>query len=181
MDPKLLWQTTELAVRYLEGVGDRPVAVPVDAAALRTGLDVPLGADGVDASTVIAELAAAAEPGLVATQGPRYFGFVTGATMANLTCLAAARHTQLWRAGWDVEQDGLPGRPVVVAPCWIGSGACLMGTPGDWAVTGRLHDRARAEDHRVVGRCRPAVVGSGLYRLPGAATVPGAAIGRAIG
>ncbi len=32
---------------------------------------------------------------------------VTGATMANLTGLAAARHALLWRAGWDVEKDGL--------------------------------------------------------------------------
>ena len=34
-------------------------------------------------------------------------GFVTGATMANFTCLAAARHALLSRAGWDVEENGL--------------------------------------------------------------------------
>ncbi|MDB4910093.1 MAG: Pyridoxal-dependent decarboxylase [Gemmatimonadetes bacterium] len=38
-------------------------------------------------------------------------GFVTGATMANFTCLAAARHTLLQRAGWDVEAQGLFGAP----------------------------------------------------------------------
>ena len=38
-------------------------------------------------------------------------GFVTGATMANFTCLAAARHTLLRRAGWDVEAQGLFGAP----------------------------------------------------------------------
>jgi glutamate/tyrosine decarboxylase-like PLP-dependent enzyme len=38
-------------------------------------------------------------------------GFVTGATMANVTCLAAARHEVLRRAGWDVEADGLQGAP----------------------------------------------------------------------
>jgi glutamate/tyrosine decarboxylase-like PLP-dependent enzyme len=32
---------------------------------------------------------------------------VTGATMANFTGLAAARHALLTRAGWDVENDGL--------------------------------------------------------------------------
>ena len=37
-------------------------------------------------------------------------GFVTGAMMANFTCLAAARHDVLRRAGWDVERDGLHGR-----------------------------------------------------------------------
>ena len=38
-------------------------------------------------------------------------GFVTGCQMASFTCLAAARHAVLRRAGWDVEADGLPGAP----------------------------------------------------------------------
>ena len=38
-------------------------------------------------------------------------GFVTGATMANLTGLAAARHALLAAAGWDVEARGLFGAP----------------------------------------------------------------------
>jgi len=37
--------------------------------------------------------------------------FVTGATTANFTALAAARHGQLARAGWDVEAQGLYGAP----------------------------------------------------------------------
>ena len=40
-------------------------------------------------------------------------GFVTGATMANFTCLAAGRDTVLRRAGWDVAQRGLQGGPRV--------------------------------------------------------------------
>ncbi|MCH7811706.1 MAG: AAA-like domain-containing protein [Chloroflexi bacterium] len=39
--------------------------------------------------------------------------FVTGATMANFTALAAARHATLKEAGWDVEADGLFGAPEV--------------------------------------------------------------------
>jgi glutamate/tyrosine decarboxylase-like PLP-dependent enzyme len=39
--------------------------------------------------------------------------FVTGATMANFTALAAARHTVLRNAGWDVEADGLFGAPPI--------------------------------------------------------------------
>jgi glutamate/tyrosine decarboxylase-like PLP-dependent enzyme len=39
--------------------------------------------------------------------------FVTGAQMANFTCLAAARHAVLERVGWDVELDGLIGAPPV--------------------------------------------------------------------
>ena len=45
---------------------------------------------------------------LPATSGA---GFVTGATMANFTCLAAARHALLKRAGWNVEEQGLFGAP----------------------------------------------------------------------
>ena len=40
-------------------------------------------------------------------------GFVTGATMSNFTCLAAARHAVLAAAGWEVERDGLTGAPKV--------------------------------------------------------------------
>jgi glutamate/tyrosine decarboxylase-like PLP-dependent enzyme len=40
-------------------------------------------------------------------------GFVTGATMANVTAMAAARHEVLRRAGWDVEAHGLQGAPRV--------------------------------------------------------------------
>lgn len=39
--------------------------------------------------------------------------FVTGATMANFSALAAARHALLKRAGWNVEADGLFGAPAI--------------------------------------------------------------------
>ncbi|HVX65791.1 MAG TPA: pyridoxal-dependent decarboxylase [Bryobacteraceae bacterium] len=39
--------------------------------------------------------------------------FVTGATVANFTALAAARHAVLARAGWDVEAEGLFGAPPI--------------------------------------------------------------------
>jgi glutamate/tyrosine decarboxylase-like PLP-dependent enzyme len=40
-------------------------------------------------------------------------GFVSGATMANFTGLAAARHALLSASGWDVESKGLFGAPEV--------------------------------------------------------------------
>lgn len=40
-------------------------------------------------------------------------GFVTGATMANFSAIAAARHALLQRQGWDVEADGLFGAPPI--------------------------------------------------------------------
>ncbi|HLZ61954.1 MAG TPA: aminotransferase class V-fold PLP-dependent enzyme [Ktedonosporobacter sp.] len=48
--------------------------------------------------------------GLPATCGG---AFVTGATMANFSALAAARHHLLQQVGWDVEADGLFGAPPV--------------------------------------------------------------------
>jgi glutamate/tyrosine decarboxylase-like PLP-dependent enzyme len=39
--------------------------------------------------------------------------FVTGATMANFSALAAARHALLRREGWDVEAEGLFGAPEI--------------------------------------------------------------------
>ena len=39
------------------------------------------------------------------------FALVTGTQIAHVTCLAAARHRQLARAGWDVEAKGLAGSP----------------------------------------------------------------------
>ncbi|MES1199632.1 MAG: pyridoxal-dependent decarboxylase [Pseudomonadota bacterium] len=40
-------------------------------------------------------------------------GYVTGATMANFTCLCAARGEVLRRVGWDVDADGLFGAPPI--------------------------------------------------------------------
>jgi glutamate/tyrosine decarboxylase-like PLP-dependent enzyme len=40
-------------------------------------------------------------------------GFVTGATVANFTALAAARHSLHRAAGWDVEADGMFGAPPI--------------------------------------------------------------------
>jgi glutamate/tyrosine decarboxylase-like PLP-dependent enzyme len=40
-------------------------------------------------------------------------GFVSGAHMANFTCLAAARHEVLHRAGWNVEENGLQTAPKI--------------------------------------------------------------------
>jgi glutamate/tyrosine decarboxylase-like PLP-dependent enzyme len=70
-----------LASAYLRDVAERPVAGTVDAAALRAALGGPLPAAGEDPWTVVETLGAAADPGLVATAGPRYFGFVIGGAL----------------------------------------------------------------------------------------------------
>lgn len=44
-------------------------------------------------------------------------GFVTGAQMANFSCLAAARGELLRRAGWDADAQGLFGARQ--STCWL--------------------------------------------------------------
>lgn len=50
---------------------------------------------------------------LLALPAGSALGFVTGGTMANFTCLAAARGAVLRKAGWDEARDGLCGGPRV--------------------------------------------------------------------
>jgi glutamate/tyrosine decarboxylase-like PLP-dependent enzyme len=52
--------------------------------------------------------------------------FVTGATMANFTALAAARHAVLAGVGWDVEADGLHGAPPVTVVVGAEAHATLL-------------------------------------------------------
>jgi glutamate/tyrosine decarboxylase-like PLP-dependent enzyme len=165
----LLHRTAQIAEEHLAGLPDRRVGASLTYEDVLAMVDGPLPETGEDADAVL-EAVAALEPGMVATAGPRYFGFVTGgvlpaalaadwlvstwdgphfgrvpspagaavedvaarwlvealrlpaqarvgfvtgATVANLVGLAAARHRVLASAGWDVEEDGLNGAPAV--------------------------------------------------------------------
>lgn len=158
------------ATRYMDEVAERHVGSRAERADLLMALGGPLPAGATDSVEVINHLAKTADPGIVATIGPRYFGFVTGGAvpvtvaadwlvsswdqnaclyvlspaasvmedivsgwivellglpasagvgfvtgchMANFTCLAAARHEVLHRAGWNVETQGLQRAPKV--------------------------------------------------------------------
>ena len=158
------------ATRYISEVAQRHVGSRMPRADLLAALGGPLPIAGTDPVDVINHLATSADPGIIATIGPRYFGFVTGGAvpvtvaadwlvsswdqnaclyvtspatsvmedivsgwivellglpatagvgfvtgchMANFTCLAAARHEVLRRAGWNVETQGLQRAPKV--------------------------------------------------------------------
>jgi glutamate/tyrosine decarboxylase-like PLP-dependent enzyme len=91
----LLRHTAEQSIDYLDGVADRPVGRPMAAETLRAVLgDGPLPVGGADPAAVVDGLVTGADPGLVASAGPRYFGFVVGGSLP--AALAADWLTSAW-------------------------------------------------------------------------------------
>src|SRR2546425_10212220 len=89
MDRAALDAAYAAAARYLEGLHARPVGAAADVAAMRTALAGPLPEQGEPAARIVEELARKADPGIVASGGPRFFGFVIGGSVP--AALAAAR------------------------------------------------------------------------------------------
>jgi glutamate/tyrosine decarboxylase-like PLP-dependent enzyme len=73
-DRDLLHLTADYAADFLEGLDVRPVR----AQGAVDGLRGPLPHGGMEPEAVIAALVEAADPGIVASAGGRYFGFVVG-------------------------------------------------------------------------------------------------------
>jgi glutamate/tyrosine decarboxylase-like PLP-dependent enzyme len=89
-----LIRAAETVARYREGLSDARVTPTKGREAVRASLgDLPDGPTGL--REVVDELVAAAGPGLMASAGPRYYGFVTGGT------LDAALIAEIVAAGWD--------------------------------------------------------------------------------
>jgi glutamate/tyrosine decarboxylase-like PLP-dependent enzyme len=90
--------------------------------------------------------------------------FVTGAQVANLVCLAAARHRVLADVGWDVEADGLIGAPPVTVLAGefvhhtVGKAVRILGLGESRIVTVPADDNARM---------RPEALRQALSRLAG--------------
>ena len=78
---KLLRRTAELAADYIESLDDRPVFPRRSVDDIAAALGGPLPERSSDALDVVELLAREAEPGVVATAGPRYFGYVTGGAL----------------------------------------------------------------------------------------------------
>lgn len=171
MDHRRILETAlNIGTQYLDGVASRHVGATASRAELMKVLGGPVPTGSADPVNVLTELARHSDPGIIASAGPRYFGFVTGgavpvtvgadwiasawdqnsalfaqspvigviedvtagwllqtlglpphagigyvtgAHMANFTCLAAARHEVLRRTGWNVETHGLQRAPRV--------------------------------------------------------------------
>src|SRR5688500_10783393 len=74
-------RAAELGLHFLATIGERHVGSTADAAAIADRLGGPLPEQGLEATRVVEELAEALDPGLVASAGPRYFGFVIGGAL----------------------------------------------------------------------------------------------------
>jgi glutamate/tyrosine decarboxylase-like PLP-dependent enzyme len=131
----LLTEVAARAADYRAGVRDAAVFPPGEpATVVRAGLGA-LRDEGADPVAVLAELRAAAEPGLVATTGPRYFGFVVGGS------LDAATAADMLAVAWDQPAfNGVtsPAAAVVeeVAGEWLKELLGLPGTASSGFVTG---------------------------------------------
>jgi len=115
----------DIARAYIASRADRPVWPTTTLDELRAALGGALPANPIDSADVIDALARAAEPGIVTTTGPRYFGFVTGGALP--ATVAAEWLTAVWdqpaslyvlspaaavveevAAGWLLDVLGLP-------------------------------------------------------------------------
>ncbi len=77
-DNALLSEAGEYAHRFQASLSTRPVAPSATAAELRRTFGGPLSERGEDAHSVLRALAVEGDAGLMATAGPRFFGFVIG-------------------------------------------------------------------------------------------------------
>lgn len=82
------------SVAFLDGLPGRPVNARYDVDDVAEALGGPLPETGTDPYTVIEELLAGAEPGVVAMPSPRFFGWVIGGVLP--AALGADWLTSVW-------------------------------------------------------------------------------------
>jgi len=118
-DPDDLFTTAARAMtRFRASVEARPVAPPVDFDALRDGFGTALPINSSPPEVVLNDLLKAADPGITATVGPRYFGFVVGGALESATV------ADMLALGWDQ-----PAFNATLAPASI----AVEQVAGEWA------------------------------------------------
>jgi glutamate/tyrosine decarboxylase-like PLP-dependent enzyme len=122
----LLVRVGDDVAAYRQAASEAPVFPHVDLGAIRAAIGGRLPDGPSPASEVVDELAAAVEPAMVATTGPRYFGFVIGGA------LDAATAADMLAVGWDQPAYNHLSSPAAalveeVAGAWL---IDLLGLPG---------------------------------------------------
>jgi len=176
MDHSLLRHACTLANEFLASVDDRPVFPSVSFAELVHVLGGPLNDEGVEPGRVISELAEHANGGLVASPGPRYFGFVTGGSVP--AAVAADWLTSAWdqNAGLHVLS---PASAAIehVAAAWLLDVLGLPDSASVGFVTGATMANTvaiAAARHEVLRRAGWDVEANGLQGAPRVHVVAGA-------
>jgi len=110
-----LGEAFDHALAYLEGLPARSVTSRASLAEMRAALGGPLPEQPLEPREVVAALATAAEPGVMASSSGRFFGFVIGG--ATPAALAADWLTSVWDQnaglyilGWRPADGGKAGR-----------------------------------------------------------------------
>ena len=173
---ELLRRTADRAADFLGTLGERPVRESASVDELRSALGGPLPEGGSDPWEVVEALADAAEPGVVAIPGGRYFGFVIGGALPS--SLAADWLTATWDQNAGLYVAG-PSAAVVeeVAGAWL---ADVLGLPNGVStafVTGcqMAHVTALlAARHHVLARAGWDVTQDGLQGAPRIRVLAGA-------
>jgi len=75
---EVLQRAAQIAIGYLDGLGERPVGGEVRAGGLCAVLGGALPEAGLDPASILHTLAAQGPRGVVASSGPRFFGYVVG-------------------------------------------------------------------------------------------------------
>ena len=114
-----------IAREFVDGLSTRPVGARAEVGELRSLLGRPLTDEGEDPRAVIADLARDIDRGLVASAGPRYFGFVVGGA------LPVAVAADWLTSAWDQNVGGYVVAPALsvveeVAAGWVRG---LLGLP----------------------------------------------------
>ena len=132
---ELLNETTRRAVRFLESLPGRHVAAARDAGELVPALGGALPRKGVPASEVIVWLDEIGGQGVIASAGPRYFGFVTGGALP--ASLAASWLAAAWDQNAFSEVSSPVGAAIErVAMRWVLEALDLPADAGVAFVTG---------------------------------------------
>jgi glutamate/tyrosine decarboxylase-like PLP-dependent enzyme len=135
-------RASELGLEFLAGLDERHVGARTDAASLAGQLGGPLPDEGQDPEAVVERMARILDPGLVASAGPRYFGFVVGGALpasaaadwltgawsqnAVLHALSpAAAAAELVAGAWMLDLLGLPPNSGVGFPTGAGLGNAI--------------------------------------------------------
>jgi glutamate/tyrosine decarboxylase-like PLP-dependent enzyme len=127
---QLFERAAQLATEYLEALPEQPVGAQATREELIAALGGALPQRGEEPVAALERFARAMEPGLIASAGPRYFGFVVGAGLP--AAMAADWLASAWNQ--NVSLNALSPAGAAAEEVAIGWLLELLGLPGECSV-----------------------------------------------